>query len=340
MLFQISRSRRTLVAAVLLAFALVATACGGSETATAGQDRIDDLQAQVDELTEAANASVAVEEPVSTTTTAAPTTTTTIDPCPAPASSASVAPFVPEEVAPAELLTSITAGLVDGSGSITVGVGNRDDTMSAFESLLIDEVVSRMFGEVTIERVPLGPADRLDQLRNVHMMFSNTLPSVSRSERGLFTRPYMVEGLTLISRAGEAYDLTCFAGSLGVLAGTTTASDGQALLTDTSSEGFTVVEAATQDELLGLLTSGEADLVTAFPVLYLNDVERYDVAASGLLQPISAWVFDDSVFRDELDAELARIVADGTWEALYVEAFGEAPYFPIADMRSAPIPDW
>ena len=337
-----SRPRQWKCIAVLLAVALLASACGGTDAADE-QARIDELQERVDALTDAAEAedeAAAVTETTSTTTTAAPTTTTTIDPCPAPTTPTVVEQSPPEQVAAAEALTSPTALAVTARGSVTVGVGTSDDAVNSFESLLIDEVIARMFGDVTVERVPLGVAARFDLLPTVDLMIRNTLASTSRSEFGLFTSPYMVEGTTLASRAGEFFNLTCFTGTLAVLAGTTTAIEAEALLREFGSTDFELVEAEGQDDLLKLLDSGVADLAAVFPVLYLGNAANYEVVANAPIQPINAWVFEDAVFRDELDAELARIIADGTWESLYVQSFGESPYFRISDMRAAPPADF
>ncbi len=324
----------------LMAIALLASACGGADT-SAEQAQLDELQEQLDELTEETQDEPdAVDETTttSTTTTAAPTTTTTIDPCLAPGPT-TVTQSPPEAVSPAGTLTSPTASAVLASGSISVGVTSRDDAVTAFESLLVDEIVARMFGDVTIERVPLGVVDRFERLPDVDFMFRNTTATTSRAEFGLFTRPYMVEGLTIVSRVGESFDLTCFSGTIAVLAGTTTAIEAEEILEALSSESFEIVEAADTGALLTLLDSGAVDLATLFPVSYLENAGGYDVVASGVIEPINGWVFDDVVFRDELDAELARIVADGTWETFYVDTFGEEPFFDIAKMRAAPTPD-
>ena len=325
--------------AALLALAVLAGACGGTDTSE-NQAAIDELQERVDELTEAAEEAEAAEETTTTTTAATTTTATTIDPCPTPAAPTPVEQTAPEQVAPAAALTSPTAVDVAARGSVTVGVGNADNAVTSFESLLIDEVVARMFGDVAIERVPMNAAARFDLLPTVDLMIRNTLASTSRSEFGLFTAPYMVEGTTIASRAGEFFNLTCFTGRLAVLEGTTTAVEAEALLRDLGSTDFEVVAAEDQPDLLKLLDTGSVDLAAVFPVLYLDNPQSYEVAASAAIQPINAWVFDDAVFRDELDAELARIIADGTWESLYVQSFGESPFFRISDMRAAPPADF
>jgi len=272
----------------------------------------------------------------STTTTVAPTTTTE-DPC------ASIPPTTvpsePEPVGPAKPLASPTAVAVADRGTVVVGVTSRDDKLTSFESLLVDEVVDRMFGDVLIERVPLSAAERWIGLQSVDFMIRNSTATTSRAENGLFTGAYFVDGFVIASRAGEPVDLPCFAGTLARLGGTTFAQAGEKQLRAISSEDFEIIDAEVTPDMIDLIDSGEADLAIFFTGSYLENAQSYDIELVGAIEPINAWVFEDAAFRDELDRTLAEIIADGTWEDFYVDTFGEDPYFTTGQMRSAPIPD-
>lgn len=132
----------------LLAFALIASACGGGTDTDDEQAAIDALQAQVDELTEAAEERDAVEE--TTTTTEAPpasteappateaaeveTTTTTAEPEPAP--DAEPADTAEASGTPAGTVLNSSMGVADAAALADEIVGPTTD-LSA-EMLRVD----------------------------------------------------------------------------------------------------------------------------------------------------------------------------------------------------------
>ena len=234
--------------------------------------------------------------------------------------------------------SSPTATSVLERGSVVVGVREGATRLNAFETELTNELVQRVFGDVEIDPVPLSVLDRFERLSEVDFMVRYTTPTTSRAADGLFTNPYLTETVLIVAPIGEVIDLETFSGTVAST-GFTAGELGEALLAEAGAD-FTVIESTEGvAQVEELVASGQAQLGIVPGQFYFEGANNFDVLAVGELEPISAWVFQDAAFRDELDAAIVDIVADGTWTEIYRAAFGEDPFFDIATMRAAPVPD-
>jgi len=96
-----------------------------------------------------------------------------------------------------------------------------------------------------------------------------------------------------------------------------------------------VVEVDTPDEALAALETGEADAAVTWLVNVIG-VERPGTVtfAIDLFRPSPLWALEDD-FAAEVDAVLLEVIADGTYERLWVESFGEPPLWTGAELLAA-----
>jgi ABC-type amino acid transport substrate-binding protein len=86
-----------------------------------------------------------------------------------------------------------------------------------------------------------------------------------------------------------------------------------------------LVEFAQPEQTFDAFASGQFEAV-AWNLVNVFAIDRPGMRtiAIDLFDPWALWTHDEA-FRDELDAVLLDLIADGTWSQLYRDAFGVAP---------------
>ncbi len=298
------------LAACVVVVSLLASGCGGDDDGNTGTPALTTAAPATTAATAATTAAPGAESTMAPATTAPPVETTTTA-SPAMARSAAY-----ERVAAA--------------GVIRIGVRDRDlaplsvadgAAYTGLEPELAAEIVTRLFERVEIEWVSVATSERFDVVAagEVDLVFRSTAITPERSELVGFTIPYLLDGLALMAPA------TTGASTLADLDGARIA-----LQPGTMSEAHEggrpsdLVDSGQADAYLSSVTGGLLEMARS-EGLVMTPVEFSDrIAAFGSLEAVD--------FLDEVSNVLRAIVEDGTWDALFVSAFGSAAPWSPADM--------
>jgi ABC-type amino acid transport substrate-binding protein len=267
---------------------------------------------------------------------------TTLDPettTPTTAGATTTAATARTTVAPREL--SADSDEIVARGRVRIGVqANPFQPYSSFESDLTQEIVSRLFGAIDVEFVPLTAVERFTALEtaDIDLLIRNTTHTTSREALALFTSPYFLDGLAFAVRGDLGVSsIDGLAGrTVGVFAGTSTEADVRAAL---EGNGTTIIPVDDSGILQDLLEAGDVDAIAVFWTQALTYVETLgaDVFLYDPSEPFAIAVpLGQPGLRDDLDRVLTEIVDDGTWRELYQRRFRDPPPWTEDEMRSFP----
>ncbi len=228
-------------------------------------------------------------------------------------------------------------------GQVRIGVrDNPLPPLTTFEADLSQEVVSRLFGDIAVELVPVAVHDRFAVLGagDVDFLIRWTTHTTSREELASFTSPYFLDGLAFAFGSDRGISsISGLAGlTIGVLDGTSTELEVRQAL-EGNGVGATIVGFDDTDAVTNALAAGEVDAIGVFWAQALNYVETFGVDAFFYtpLEPLAVVVsLENPGLRDDLDRVLREMVADGTWRQLYELRFVEPPPWSEDEMLTFP----
>ena len=244
----------------------------------------------------------------------------------------------------AVIVHSDTFNAIASRGTIRIGVlrDSNLDAIGEFELALGLEIVARLFGAINVDRVPVSAADRFAALQDgtIDLLIRTTTHTTSREERFTPTSNYFLDGLRVtVPTSSGINSLADLDGlTLAVMLDTTFEARIRATLAD---EGV-AVEFVSLDNLntaLDLLDSGQVDGL-GWSYSFAITQERDDLTAISVSMddPWALWTASPD-FRDEVEVALLALIEDGTWEALFSQAFGFDAPWTIKEMLAVPPED-
>ena len=244
----------------------------------------------------------------------------------------------------AVIVHSDTFNAIASRGTIRIGVlrDSNLDAIGEFELALGLEIVARLFGAINVDRVPVSAADRFAALQDgtIDLLIRTTTHTTSREERFAPTSNYFLDGLRVtVPTSSGINSLADLDGlTLAVMLDTTFEARIRATLAD---EGV-AVEFVSLDNLntaLDLLDSGQVDGL-GWSYSFAITQERDDLTAISVSMddPWALWTASPD-FRDEVEVALLALIEDGTWEALFSQAFGFDAPWTIKEMLAVPPED-
>ena len=206
---------------------------------------------------------------------------------------------------------------------------STDSGYTGFDIELLEAIAADLGLTVTVKDLPFDGILGALPAGDCDIVGSAVSITPEREEQVLFSESYFdsKQSLMVLAENEEAYpDLESLAGkTIGVQTGTT----GATYAEENKPEGAPVKEYEGGEDLFGALTAGEIDAALQdFPVnayQAAQDDAFVVVASFGEGEPYGfAMEKDDTALADAVNASLAGLRDDGTYDEIYATYFGEA----------------
>lgn len=285
--------------------------------------------------------------------------------------SATDEPTSTEAVHEAPADTSRLYAEIASRGLIVVGINDgsvwpltnwETGTPSGFEIELAQEIVQRLFGEeMDIEWRGLTANDRFPAVQSgqVDFLIRNTTHTRSREEDMglLFTSNYFLDGCRIMVRRDTGIaDIQDMDGTTVSLMQDSVEERAWDSLADASGLIYEPLVYSTPQGTFAAVAEGIAD-ATVGQWIYLLTLAYQDnsniiyefvgdifpaystEAGTEACREPYAIVLNDADFRDEVDAVLLDIIAEGTWQAIYDDHFLDPHPWTLDEMLAEPPPN-
>ena len=214
---------------------------------------------------------------------------------------------------------------------------------------LAREIVSRLFGAISVDLIPVSGGDRFALLQDgtIDLLIRTTTHFTQREELAAPTSNYFLDGIaiTVLADSGPTSLADLDGGTLGMKLGVLAVATGasrESQLQEALTAAGAAVELLDIGDLrtpLDLLDSGQVDGL-AWSYLLATTTGRDDLTTIHVSfdDPWALWTAS-AAFRDEVEEVLLALIEDGTWETLFSQAFGFDAPWTIEEMLGVPAID-
>lgn len=209
----------------------------------------------------------------------------------------------------------------------------EDGQWSGFEMDLLADIAAGVGDGLTVEVVeqPFDGIWRQPGAGTCDLVAAALTITDQRATEAAFSDPYYDSAQSLLVPVSDTAVVSSLADVAGATVGVQAGTTGEAYARANAPAGTTVVAYGTGDELIGALNADEVDAVLQDLPLNLARVRqqpgRYRVAAQFLTgeQYGFATATSNTALVDAVNAGLARMRADGTYQAVYNRYFTTGP---------------